>query len=387
MKTLKAVHYGQLELIPGIMCDVYVLSDGTPVMSVLGTAKFLSMHHGALQNYATKGVPKVIKPFINKDFNCATKTVFVVAENSNHKGKEITVYDSFAIGTLIRAYSLALAHHKLRPNQMHIGERCVMLQAALTDTALYAVMKEACGLPVNVQAVAQDKYTDIVELLKESNFHCSLKGKDIAVKTDITEFLDVPLNTLNRYLSKHKDVIKPIKLDIATIRSIKPKASRMNGYCLKDVGTIALGMDSVIGIELKQKMFGSVSTLAKLNTKGEIEWKKELARIFATLGLRHHHKIGIYEADFYVPALNLVLECNGYDNHATYDPVKEAEREEFISKKHRLVRFYHLIDWQTLVNGILRAILQPEVGTVIRLDSPSYTHHSQTFEPSAINVI
>jgi len=129
------------------------------------------------------------------------------------------------------------------------------------------------------------------------------------------------------------------------------------------------------------------STLAKFDTKGEIEWKKELAIIFAELGLRHHHKIGRYEVDFYVPALNLVLECNGYDNHATYDPVKEAEREEFISKKHRLVRFYHLIDWQTLVNGILRAILQPEVGTVIRLDGPNYTHHSQTFEPSAINVI
>jgi hypothetical protein len=72
---------------------------------------------------------------------------------------------------------------------------------------------------------------------------------DIAIKTDITEFLDVLLSTLNSYLSKHKDVIKPIKLDLPTIRSISPKANTMNGYCLKDVGTIALGMDSVIGIE------------------------------------------------------------------------------------------------------------------------------------------
>ncbi len=270
---------------------------------------------------------------------------------------------------------MAIGHDVLQKNQKRIGRRCVLLQAALTETALHTAMKEACNLPVNIQAVAQEKYTDMVELLKASNFHCSVKGKDIAVKTDIANFLDVPLNTLNRYLSKHKDVIKPIKLDIATARSISPKASRMNGYCLKDVGTIALGMDSVIGIELKQKMFGSVSSLAKFDTKGEIEWKKELARIFAKLGLLHHHRIGIYEADFYIPAFNLVLECNGYDNHASYDSVKEAEREAVIIKKHCLVRFHHQIDLQTLMNGILQAILQPKVGTVIRLDAMNCTNH------------
>ncbi len=88
MEERKAIHYGQLELIPGIICDVYVLNDGTPVMSVLGTAKLLSMYHGALQNYATKGIPKALKPFINKDFNYATKTVLVIAENSTHNGKK-----------------------------------------------------------------------------------------------------------------------------------------------------------------------------------------------------------------------------------------------------------------------------------------------------------
>jgi len=375
MKTLKAVYYGQLELIPAIVCDVYVLNDGTPVMGIIGVAELLSLHVKALQSTTTKGIPKTLEPFIDKGLSTTTKTVIVTAQNSPLKGREIKVYDSNFIESMIRGYSLALANDALRPNQKHIGKRCVILQSCLVITALHTAMKEVCGLPVNIQAVAKDKYTDIVELLKESNFHCSIKGKDIAVKTDITEFLDVPLNTLNRYLSKHKEVIKPIKLDIATIRSIKPKASRMNGYCLKDVGTIALGMDSVIGIELKQKMFGSVSTLAKFETKGEIEWKKELARVFADLGLLHHHKIGIYEIDFYVPALNLVLECNGYDNHATYDKEKEAEREAVIIKKHRLVRFHHLIDLQTLVNGILRAILQPKIGTIIRLDTPNYTHH------------
>ena len=51
---------------------------------------------------------------------------------------------------------------------------------------------------------------------------------------------------------------------------------------------------------------------------------------------------------------NLILECNGYDNHRTYDPLAEAEREKFITKNYSLVRFHHLIDWKTLMNGILR---------------------------------
>ena len=33
MTEKQAVHYGQVEIIPGIKCDVYVLNDDTPVMS------------------------------------------------------------------------------------------------------------------------------------------------------------------------------------------------------------------------------------------------------------------------------------------------------------------------------------------------------------------
>ncbi len=82
MKTLKAVYYGQLELIPGIMCDVYVLNNGVPVMSERGTADLLGMSHTALQNMATTGLPKTLKPFINKDFNMATTLVMVTAKGS-----------------------------------------------------------------------------------------------------------------------------------------------------------------------------------------------------------------------------------------------------------------------------------------------------------------
>jgi hypothetical protein len=78
----KAVYYGQVELIPGIVCDGYVLDDDTAVVSFRGTAKLLSMHHGALQNMATKTIPKSLKPFWDKGSNMATKTIMVVAKNS-----------------------------------------------------------------------------------------------------------------------------------------------------------------------------------------------------------------------------------------------------------------------------------------------------------------
>ncbi len=64
--------------------------------------------------------------------------------------------------------------------------------------------------------------------------------------------------------------------------------------------------------------------------------------------------MGKYKVDFFIKNLNLVLECNGYDNHSSYNQLEEAEREKFITKNYSLVRFHHKIDWKTLMNGILR---------------------------------
>ncbi|MDM8567474.1 DUF559 domain-containing protein [Candidatus Halobeggiatoa sp. HSG11] len=370
MEERQAIHYGQVEIIPGIKCDVYVLNDDTPVMSERGLAKLLEMRHRALQSVATTGLPKTVKPFIDKDFSVATTLVKVSAKNSPHQGRDIVVYSSTVVSTIIRAYAMAIGNNALQKNQMHIGRKCVLLQAALTDTALYAVMKEACGLPVNLQKTAQKSYTDIVELMKKSGLQCSVSD-EVAIKTDITDFLDIPLSTLNSFLGKRRNEIEPIRLDRATIRAMGSKASRMNGYSVHDVGTIALGMDSVIGIGLKEQMFGSLSSLAKLDTKGEIEWQQVLEEIFAGFNFHHNYMIGKYKVDFFVKELNLVLECNGYENHAFYDQQLEAEREKFINKGHRVVRFHHLVGLKTLVNGILHA----QVGDVVKLYDVE--HYSQ----------
>ena len=370
MTERQAVHYGQVEIIPGISCDGYVLDDGTACLSERGTADLLGMKHAPLQRVAPNWPPKTLEPFVDKGLIVAPKLIKVVAKNSPHQGRNIVVYSTSFIESFIRGYSLALAHRKLRPNQVHIGERCVILQSSLVKTALEVAIKEACGLPSNIQASAQKNYTDIVELMKESGLKCSVSD-EIAIKTDITHFLDIPLSTLNGFLSKRRNEIKPIQLDRETIRAIGSKALRLNGYHIQDVGTIALGMDSVIGIDLKEKM--SVSSLAKFDTQGEIEWQQVLTEIFAGFSFYHNYQIGNYRVDFYVKELDLILECNGYDSHANYNQVYEVKREQFLNN-YRVVRFHHQIDLKTLFNGILRA----KMGTITKLYHYVYPETSKS---------
>ena len=119
----KAVHYGQLELIPGITCDAYVLDDDTPVMSERGAADLLGMKQASLQNMANNGLPKILKPFVDEGWTFQTHLVKVTAKDSPYKGRNIVAYSSDTIETFIHAYALALVNEALRTNQQHIGDR------------------------------------------------------------------------------------------------------------------------------------------------------------------------------------------------------------------------------------------------------------------------
>ena len=174
MSERKAVYYGQVQLIPGITCDGYVLNDGTAVMSERGTAELLGMNQMALNRVKTNWPIKAIEPFIDKGLIVKTNLVEVAAKNSPHQGRRIVVYNSRIIENLIRGYALALASHSLRKNQMHIGDRCVFLLSALVFTALEAAIKEACGFIPEIQKTAQEYYIDAVGLIQELGFNCSI---------------------------------------------------------------------------------------------------------------------------------------------------------------------------------------------------------------------
>jgi hypothetical protein len=64
MSERKAIYYGQVELIPSIVCDGYVLDDHTAVMSERGTADFLNMDH--VSCVVATWPPKTLKPFVDK---------------------------------------------------------------------------------------------------------------------------------------------------------------------------------------------------------------------------------------------------------------------------------------------------------------------------------
>jgi very-short-patch-repair endonuclease len=380
MAERKAVYYGQVELIPGIVCDGYVLDDDTAVMSERGTANLLGMDQKTLNAMRGNWPPKTLKPFIDKGWSMETNLVEVVAKNSPYQGRKISIYDSLAIENLIRSYVLALANNKLRKNQKHIGERCAILQSSLVRSALDVAIKEACGLTPNIQQTAQKNYIDAVKLIKEFGFTCSAPN-DIAIKKDITQFLDVPEGTLNSFLRKHKDEIEPIKLGHATIRSFGGKASRMNGYHLDDVTKMALGMDSVIGIELKKKVFGQIGSFAKPSTSLEIQWREVLSKVFEGFDLHFNYPIGSYKVDFFVAKLMLVLECNGYC-HRYYDDKQEKVREKVITQKYSLVRFHHKVNLETLFNGILQA----KPGTTVRLYDLEQLGQEMPFNIDSLNV-
>ena len=369
----EAVYYGKVELIPGIICDGYVLDDDTAVMSERGTADLLGMDHKTLRGMGGNWPPKTLKPFVDDGLSMTPNSIKVVAKNSPYQGRNIIVYNSNFIESFIRGYALALANDALRENQVHIGKRCVILQSALVRTALEVAIKQACGLSPNIQKTAQQHYTDIAKLIKEYGFTCSVSD-DIAIKKDIVNFLKIPESTLNNFLRKHRHDIEPIKLDYSTIRAIGYKAPRMNGYHIKDISKIALNIDSVIGIKLKKQTFGQFNSLAKLETKGEIEWLEVFIKLFAGFDLHHNYQIGKYKVDFFVEQLMLVLECNGYDNHIYYDTNKETERESFIRQNHSIVRFHHQTDWKTLVNAILHA----KNGTVTKLYNIEHIHPEKT---------
>ncbi len=199
----QAVYYGKVELIPGVICDGYILDDGTAVMSERGTADLLGMDHKALQNVATTGVPKSIKSFIDKDFSVATTLVEVVAESSPHKGRNITVYSCNSIEAILRAYVMAVGHNALQKNQMHIGRRCVLLFCSLAKTALDAAIREACGLPLNIQKTVQQNFIDAVKLTHDLGLKCS-GGDNLVTKKDLIEFLGITMGKLNAHLRKRR---------------------------------------------------------------------------------------------------------------------------------------------------------------------------------------
>jgi len=75
----EAIHYEKVELIPGIICDGYVLNDGTAVMSERGITYLLGIGRMALHRMEPKWPPKTLKPLIDKASIMAPNLIDVVS--------------------------------------------------------------------------------------------------------------------------------------------------------------------------------------------------------------------------------------------------------------------------------------------------------------------
>ncbi|OAD22451.1 hypothetical protein THIOM_001747 [Candidatus Thiomargarita nelsonii] len=113
-----------------------MLDDDTAVMSLRGTADLLSMDHKTLKAVGGNGPPKTLEPFADKGLTVGGNFVEVVARNSPHCHREIVVYTTQTIKSLIHTYALAFINDGLRQNQVHIGKRAIALSISLVQTAL-----------------------------------------------------------------------------------------------------------------------------------------------------------------------------------------------------------------------------------------------------------
>lgn len=232
---------------------------------------------------------KELKPFISGDFEYS-QTIAKVTAACAHKGLTINVCQANMINTIARAYSRAYLQGKLRKNQTHIGKHCAILRDAMADAALEQIIFDACDYKPQIALTqrASSHYQNALHQLKVSGFKSSLP--DVATKKDLVNFLRVPQSTLNSFLSKHSYQIKPIKLDRRAIQQAGCRASRMNGYKLHDVVKIVFGMDTEVTADLKRRMFGELGTFAKMDSRGEVEWREILREVFSGFELHTNYR-------------------------------------------------------------------------------------------------
>ena len=151
----QAIHYGELEIIPGVVGDCYILNDSRCVMSENGFARLLGIDSKLLNRIRTNWPPKTLEPFCNKGLNMSVTLATVTAKNCPYKNQDIVVYDVPTMEEIIRAYAMAYVNGGLRQNQLHIGRTCADLLTALLKSSLLIRIECSCGFELRPQETVQ----------------------------------------------------------------------------------------------------------------------------------------------------------------------------------------------------------------------------------------
>lgn len=129
---------------------------------------------------------------------------------------------------------------------------------------------------------------------------------------------------------KHKEVVQ-----ISDIQDGLPAHMRSSKITLIDKpGVSSLILNSgKITKGRKEELISALGLDIVASSRKEIEFGEELKDFFCAweINVRTQYSVGKYRVDFYIPALNLVIEYDE-NEHKRYDEDKERERSLFISK-------------------------------------------------------
>ena len=171
----KAIYYGELEIIPTIGGDCYILDDCRCVMSENGFARLLGVDSKLLNRIRTNWPPKTLESFCNKDLTIITTLAEVTAKKCPYSGRNIVVYDVPLMEEIIRTYALAYANGCLRRNQLHLGETCADLLKALIKMSLSMRIELSCGLQPRPQQVVRRCHWDTIHQRARNLLYAALK--------------------------------------------------------------------------------------------------------------------------------------------------------------------------------------------------------------------
>lgn len=94
-----------------------------------------------------------------------------------------------------------------------------------------------------------------------------------------------------------------------------------------------------VSLEKKRKILGDIEYLP-VRVYTEVEIHTNVKRALAHMDVRFQYVVGTYRVDMFLPAHNIVVECDEYD-HPSYSESEDADRTEYISRelKCRWVRY------------------------------------------------
>ena len=137
----KVTHYGEFELVPGVVLECAVLDDGRRGFIQRQMVQAIGFKGGDRNARFGRFCSKIGVNILND--NNKTECPFLTVGIPNGGTAEWVVCDTLV--DVVKGGAIAFYAGKLTKHQQHIGERCAHLSSALIGVGLTALIDEATG--------------------------------------------------------------------------------------------------------------------------------------------------------------------------------------------------------------------------------------------------